>query len=197
MAGLFLCLLMILFFKVTIFKDRWMQPLLFATPVYLATLSWTTLSNTRKYVRFFLLVAVVVLLLMPGRTIFASHLGDYNRLNSPYSAFSAQLREVGFNKGVIVTQSRLVGGNLKMFFPDSIVLAPEVPLFSYPTDSDWLIVWDATKRAELPEGLQKIAARLVPADLAVLQPRFIESNCNYSTDRTMRLGFLVIRKEAR
>jgi hypothetical protein len=195
LTGLFLCLLLILLFKVTVFKDRWMQPLLFATPVYLATLSWTALGNTRRYALFGLFVAVVVLLLMPGRTIYASHLGKYNRLNAPYSALSAQLRDAGFKNGVIVAQSRLIGGNLKLSFPGSVVLAPEVPLFSYPNDSDWLIVWDATKQAAMPDVLREAAARLVPADLAALEPRFVESTYKYSTDRTMRLGFVVVRKE--
>ena len=196
LAGLLLCLLMILLFKVTVFKDRWMQPLLFATPVYLATLYWTRLENTRAYVRFGLFVAVVVLLLMPVRTMFASQLGDYNRLNSPYSAFSAQLRGAGFSGGVIVAQNRLVGGNLKMFFPDSVVLAPEAPHFGYPKDSDRLVVWDATKKPEMPEALRVFAAEVLPAGVNMLEPCFIESSLKYSSDRTMRLGFVVVRKEA-
>ncbi|WP_306536102.1 glycosyltransferase family 39 protein [Geobacter sp.] len=199
LAGLVLCLLMILFFKVTLFKDRWMQPVLFATPVYLATLPWARLTpvNARRYAQFTVLIAMAVLLLMPGRTIFASQLDTYNRLNSPYSALSAQLRDAGFKEGVIVAQSRLMGGNLKMFFPGSVVLAPEVPLFRYQTESDWLIVWDATKRAEMPDRLREFATRLAPTDLNALQPRYVQSLYKYSTDRSMRLGFLLVRREAR
>ncbi len=195
LAGLFLCLLMILLFKVTVFKDRWMQPLLFATPVYLATLSWTRLANARGYLRFCLLVAVLVLLLMPGHTIFASRFGTYNRLNAPYSAFSAQLREAGFRQGVIVSQNRLTGGNLRMAFPDSVVLAPEVPRYDYRTGSDWLIVWDATKNAEMPDKLRKFAADFVPVDFNAVKPHIIEATSKYSTDRTMRLGFILLRKD--
>ena len=195
LAGLFLCLLMILLFKVTVFKDRWMQPLLFATPVYLVTLSWTKLANARGYFRFCFLIAMLVLLLMPGHTIFASRFGTYNRLNAPYSDFSVQLRAAGFREGVIVSQNRLTGGNLRMAFPGSVVLAPEVPRFDYRTGSDWLIVWDATKNAEMPDKLRKFVAEFVPADFSAVEPRIIEATSKYSTDRKMRLGFLLFRKD--
>jgi 4-amino-4-deoxy-L-arabinose transferase-like glycosyltransferase len=196
LMGLCLCVLMILFFKVTVFKDRWMQPLLFATPLYLVTLSWGrfTLANARRYAGFALFVAVTVLLIISGPTFCASQLGKLSRLNSPYAAFSVQLRQAGFQNGLIVAEDRLVGGNLKLFFPESVIVAPKVPVFAAPPDIDRLIVWDATENAEMPDHLHKFVGTL-SADFDQLQVQYIQSPYKYVADRSMRLGFLLLKKK--
>lgn len=195
-TGLVLCILMVLLFKVTVFKDRWMQPLLFATPIYLVTLPWMRFNpvNVRRYAGFALLIALAVLLIMPGHILYASHTGTLSRLNSPYAALSAQLRKAGFQGGLIIAQGRLLGGNLKLFFPESVIVAPEVPAFTAPSDTDRLIVWDATNNAEMPEGLHKFAGTLSSVDLNSLPAQYIQSPYSYVADRSMRLGFVLIRK---
>ena len=195
LTGLLLCILMVLFFKVTVFKDRWMQPLLFATPLYLVTLPWAriTAANSRRYAGFALFIALAVLLVMPGYILCADHVKTLSRLNSPYAAFSAQLRQNGFQDGLIIAQGRLVGGNLKLFFPKSVVVAPEVPAFTAPPDADRLIVWDATDSAEMPDYLRKFAGTLYSADLSSPQAQYIEAPYKYVADRSMRLGFLLLR----
>lgn len=195
-TGLGLCILMVLLFKVTVFKDRWMQPLLFAAPIYLATLPWMrfTPANVRRYTAFALFVALAVLVIMPGHVLYASHTGTLSRLNSPYAALSVQLRQAGFQGGQIVAQGRLLGGNLKLFFPESVIVAPEVPAFSSPPDSDRLIVWDASSSAEIPEDLCKFAGTLATVDLNSRPAQYIQAPYNYVADRSMRMGFVLIRK---
>jgi hypothetical protein len=190
--------MMILLFKVTVFKDRWMQPLLFATPLYLVTLPWKrfTLINARRYAGFALFIAAAVLLFMPGHTIFASQSGNMSRLNSPYAIFASQLQQAGFQGGLIIAQGRLVGGNLKLFFPDSVIVSPEVPAFSAPPDADRLIVWDATKSSEMPDYLLKFAGTLCTTDLSRLQPQYIQAPYKYVADSSMRLGFLLVHRVA-
>lgn len=196
LAGLFLCVLMILFFKVTVFKDRWMQPLLFITPLYLVTLTWSRISiaNTRRYAYFTLTVAVAVLMFMPGRTLFAFQLGIPSRLSAPYSALATQLHANGLQPGIIIAQNRLVGGNMKLFFPESVVAAPEIPLFTAPATSNRLLVWDATTRAQMPVNLQKLAKAL-SLDINHLQPQYIQAPYKFNAERSMRLGFLLVGKE--
>lgn len=197
-TGLGLCILMVLLFKVTVFKDRWMQPLLFATPIYLVTLPWMRFNpaSVRRYASFALLVALAVLLIMPGHILYASHTGTLTRLNSPYAVLSAQLRQVGFQGGLIVAQGRLLGGNLKLFFPESVIEAPEVPAFTSPSDTDRLIVWDATTNPEMPEGLHRFAGTLSAVDLNSLPAQYIQAPYKYVADRSMRLGFVLIQKGA-
>lgn len=197
LTGLFLCVLMILFFKVTTFKDRWMQPLLFATPLYLVTLSWErfTLTNVRRYAGFALFIALTVLLIICGRPLCASQTGRLSRLNSPYAAFAVQLRQAGFQNGLIVAEDRLVGGNLKLFFPESVILATKVPVFAAPPDIDRLIVWDATENAEMPDYLHEFAGTLLSADFDQLPAQYIQAPYKYVADRSMRLGFILVKKE--
>ena len=195
-TGLVLCILMVLLFKITVFKDRWMQPLLFATPIYLVTLPWMRFNpvNVLRYANFALFIALAVLLIMPGHILYSSHTGTLSRLNSPYAALSTQLRKADFQGGLIIAQGRLLGGNLKLFFPESVIVAPEVPAFTAPSDTDRLIVWDATNNAEMPEGLHKFAGTLSSVDLNTLPAQYIQSPYSYVADRSMRLGFLLIRK---
>lgn len=197
-TGLGLCILMVLLFKVTVFKDRWMQPLLFATPIYLVTLPWMRFkpTNVRRYAGFALLVALLVLLIMPGHILYASRTGTLTRLNSPYAALSTKLRQAGFQGGLIVAQGRLLGGNLKLFFPESVIVAPEVPAFTAPSDADRLIVWDATNSPEMPKGLHRFAGTLSPVDVNSLPAQYIQAPYKYVADRSMRLGFVLIRKGA-
>ncbi len=197
LTGLFLCVLMILFFKVTSFKDRWMQPLLFATPLYLVTLfrGPFILVNVRRYAGFALFVALTVLLVICGRTLCASQLETLSRLNSPYAAFAAQLRQTGFQNGLIVAQDRLVGGNLKLFFPESVILSPKVPVFAAPPDIDRLIVWDATENVEMPDHLHKFAGTLLSADFDQLPVHYIQAPYKYDAARSMRLGFILVNKK--
>lgn len=196
LTGLVLCSLMILFFKVTVFKDRWMQPLLFATPLYLITLSRGsfTQSSARRYAVFILIVAAGVLLFMPGHTLYASKLAQVGRLNHPYAALSEQLRLSGFRGGMIISQGRLLGGNLKLFFPQSIVVAPEVPLFAAPVEADRLIIWDATDSPIMPENLRKFAATFTDAEMTRMKAEYIQAPYKYAGDRSMSLGFILVRK---
>ena len=198
LTGLGLCILMILFFKVSVFKDRWMQPLLFATPLYLVTLPWARWNpmNVRGFAVFSVVGALAVLVGIPAHTLGASTWGDPGRLNAPYAALAAQLRQAGFKGGQIIAQDRLVGGNLKLFFPDSVVEAPEVPSFAASINADRLIVWNATRKDEMPDKLRDFAATRSCPDPSHLQPQYVQAPYQYAADRSMRLGFVRIGRDA-
>lgn len=194
-AGLLLCVTMILCFKVTSFKDRWMQPLLFITPLYLVTLQQGrfTLSRARGYLALCLVVAAVVLVMMPGHVVWGGRTGDFGRLNAPWDRLAAELRGTGFTGGVIVAQGRLVGGNLRLFFPQSLVVAPEAPPADVPQGKARLLVWDATDSDGLPEGLRAFASgRFATEQQLSAPPRYVEAPYRYASGRAMRLGFLPV-----
>ncbi|WP_162604738.1 glycosyltransferase family 39 protein [Geomonas edaphica] len=194
-VGLSLCVVMIICFKVTAFKDRWMQPLLFLTPVWLVTLhpERFTQARVRGYLSFCLVVAVTVLILMPGHVLWGPRVGKFGRLNAPYDRLAAALREAGFADGVIVAQGRLVGGNLRLFFPESQVVAPEAPASVVPQDKARLLVWDATKDAALPDGLRDFAlGRFASPQQLASPPRYVEATYRHASDRAMRLGFVLL-----
>ena len=194
-AGLSLCVVMIICFKVTAFKDRWMQPLLFLTPVWLVTLhpGRFTLARARGYLSLCLAVAVAVLILMPGHVLWGPRIGKFGRLNAPYDRLAAALREAGFTDGVIVAQGRLVGGNLRIFFPESRVVAPEAPAPVEPQGKARLLVWDATRDAALPEGLRAFAlGRFASPQQLATPPRYVEATYRHASGRAMRLGFVLL-----
>ncbi len=190
LAGLGLCVLMIVFFKVSVFKDRWMQPLLFATPLYLVMLPWArwNLTNARRYAAFTAVVAVGTWAVIAGRVLHVSDRGSVSRLSAPYAALASQLRQAGFHGGHIMAQDRWVGGNLKLCFPESVVEAPEVPSFAAPADSDRVVVWNATNQSEMPEMLRDFVRVRAGTDAGSLPTQWIEAPYSRASGRSMRLG---------
>lgn len=193
--GLVICVLLILLFKVTTFKDRWMQPLLFATPIGLLT--WHagrfTFPRARGFARLALGIALALLVALPATVLWTKG-GKVRRLNAPYDALAAQLRQGGFREGLVIASGRLVGGNLKLFFPESVVAAPEVPPVAPPAAGDRVLVWDATKEPGLPAPLADFAAAAYRIGPEALQGevKYIEAPYKYAAQRSMRLGYLLV-----
>jgi hypothetical protein len=133
--------------------------------------------------------ALVALVALPAAAPLASLTGKFTRLNAPYAELAAQLRASGVSPKVIVAENRLVGGNLKLFFPESRVVVPERVALPGLPPTDRCVVWDATRRREMPPALATFAATLCENDPAS-SPRFVEATQKYSRTRTMRLGFV-------
>jgi lipopolysaccharide core galacturonosyltransferase RgtB len=134
------------------FKDRWMQPLLFATPIFLVMEILGRLDD-RRWKRLLALnglIAVGVFVVLNSTPAWAAATGHYRYLEPDYARLAAQLRERGFNGGVIAAESRRISGNLKLYFPDSPALATEVPPVPAPRNVPWLAIWCAAEDRSIP-----------------------------------------------
>lgn len=193
--GLGLCLLMVLGFRVTNFKDRWMQPLLFHAVIYGALRSrpWLDVAPARRLLTAAAVVALLVLTVLPGRTLLAGRLDDLNRFNAPWSSLGAELRQTGFRGGNIIAQDRWVGGNLLHLFPGSTTNVPELPLFRSRDRTPLLVVWDATRHEAMPAPLMELLLRSGVVAPEKQQPAFVSAPYRYAAHRRMRLGFLLLQ----
>jgi 4-amino-4-deoxy-L-arabinose transferase-like glycosyltransferase len=194
LLGLALCLVMVLGFRVTNFKDRWMQPLLFHAVIYLALRArpWLDRAAARRLLAAAGAVALLVLLALPGRTLLAGRLDDLNRFNAPWTALAGELRQAGFTGGSILAQDRWVGGNLLHQFPGSRARVPELPSIPAAAGPPWLIAWDATKRPALPAALQAQVQRSTGLDPSGLEPSYVSAPYRHAGHRRMRLGYLLL-----
>jgi hypothetical protein len=192
LLGVILCLAIVLFFRVTHLKDRWMQPILFATAIYLPLLLRQQLGGKgmRRLLAVAVAVALVILTLLPARTLLASHLKGRNQLNAPFDHFSEALQQAGFDGGNIAAGNRWLGGNLRLRFTTSSVFVPELPAPPTHPEAPWLVVWDATRKTEIPAELRQLCENL-PGCGWDAPPRFLEAPSLYS-DGEMRLGFLLL-----
>ncbi len=191
--GGLLCGGLILVFRVTHFKDRWMQPLLFASAIYLPLLVRRRLADhgLRRLAAVASVVAIVVLIWLPGRTLLASQLGKSNRLNAPFSVLGQALRQAGFEGGDILAGNRWVGGNLRLRFPGSVVRVPELPEPPVRPAVPCLVVWDATRHRAMPSNLRDLCEKL-PGCRADDPARFVEAPLQHA-DGKMYLGYQLVR----
>jgi len=192
LAGILICFGLVLGFRVTNFKDRWMQPILFSATVYFPFLVGQRLDRIRlrNLLAVAATVALLVLLLVPGRVFFAAHLKGRNQLNASFSQLSESLRQEGFTGGNIAASDRWLGGNLRLNFPGSPVFVPELANPGPRADAPWLVVWNATRHGDLPGALQRLCSSL--AGCRTLDtPRYVEAPSLHG-DGVVRLGFLVV-----
>jgi len=191
LIGILLCLVVVLLFGVTGLKARWMQPLLFSAGIYLSLVLHTEIQKKglRRLVITAAAVAVLILTMLPMRTLLASRFEGQNDLNAPFDTLSEALRQAGFTEGNIVAGNRWVGGNLRLRFPHSSVVVPELTTSQFLSADSWLIAWDADRSREIPAGLAQLCEKLSDCRLEGV-PEYIEVPGLYG-DAPMRLGYLI------
>ncbi len=174
-------------------KERWFQPVLVLMAICAAFLVQHRLTPTAER-RFALAiggVALLVLAILPGGVLTVGLTNYVGRLNAPFGALSQQLEAQTGRPAVIAASHRLIGGNLKLFFPQSTVVSPEFEM-RCPTNTPWLLVWDASKSAHPPAVLLDLVRRLRGGDAidaGNLPLAYAEAPLKYSHSKTMKLGF--------
>ena len=160
--GLGLSLCCVLAFQVTNVKARWFQPLLFVLPVLMLAHVRPRLSPARQRILFLLagLVMVVVPAIMYGGVVVAGWTKRLTNLNVPYNELSARIRQAGFTNGLILAENRIIGGNLKLQFPDSVVAVPEVVPAGLPQAAPVMLAWKPGARHSPKPALLQFAASL-------------------------------------
>ena len=187
------CLAMIIIFQVTEMKDRWLQPILYLAPIAAALWAFPRLQGWRVGAMLAVsgLCAVLVMVMLPLRTLGGPKIDRINPLNSPYAALTEQIREAGFRDGAVLASFNLLGGNLRLQFPEASVVTPEYPNFPLPRDRAMLLVWEATRYAPMPGNLIELYQRVTGEPLATPQPRYIDASMLYSDRHRMKLGYLL------
>ncbi|MCB2216290.1 glycosyltransferase family 39 protein [Desulfofustis glycolicus] len=143
-AALLLIVAVILVTETTQIKQRWLQPFLFIFPLLLLMCTPTAEPPTRRTAIFALitvLTAAIVTAVIPLR-IFLVDLSDGPRRdNYPFPALARTIADSGFTGGTIVAEDKFIGGNMRLFFPESTVITPSLPLQPYRLTPQLLVVW--------------------------------------------------------
>lgn len=172
---------------------RWLQPFLALVPLWvflrLERLG-VPVPRLRRYLGWAGLVAVLLLAAMAARLTVAPQLGKYSRLQMPMPELAAAIRAHGFTRGLVVADSHALGGNLKLHFQDSRIVAPGFGLERLPPAprSPVLLVWDASREQALPAALQDVVPRLAQARRQPLRIRYLSRPYHGAGDRRMTLG---------
>jgi len=154
-------------------------------------------AAVRTFLRICLAISLVVLLLLPARTILAAQRNTFDALNVPYHRFAEQLKDKGFAQSLILAADGLVAGNLRLQLPNSTVVAVDLPQPRLVPHDNCLLAWDATENPEPPPPLLELASSL-QCSVDLNPPDLLEAPYHYAGDppRMARLGTMRCRPPA-
>ncbi len=166
LLGLFL-----LFSGGTVFRSRWLLPLLFYLPLLgMALLSETAWkgANLRRFQRLLLLVLLLVPLGLTARAWLKPSIGDFTKPHFPARALVDAIQEAVALPGLVIAQDTFIAGNLRPWLTGVFVTAPPV---DFPLRQIWnggkvLLLWNGDQSAGPPKQLLAYAeghlGRLLP-----------------------------------
>ncbi|MGB3225690.1 MAG: glycosyltransferase family 39 protein [Desulforhopalus sp.] len=156
----FILLTVVLVFKVTYVKDRWLQPLLFLVPLFFFSRLDSSLISPKRFKIFLGVIAVTataIYLAFTIRVAGASYIDRFSRLNYPFTAITDDLRQTGFSNGLIISNNRFLAGNMLIQFPDSTALIPGYRFESRTAPynlSVAVVLWEADLFPAMPPELE-------------------------------------------
>ena len=153
-------------FKVTGFRARYLQPVLVWTPVWFVLLIRDYLTPARLKVLLGLsaVIALGILIIAPGRVLLTEKLNKPNHnevLVTPYRQLARDLAPMVQRADCIIGRDHGIAGNLRLWFPEKLVIDPEVgPLFT-PVKGSCVLVWGDNEQppAELMKFVQSATGK--------------------------------------
>ncbi len=155
----FVLLGMVLVMQVAYVKDRWLQPLLFVTPIFFFNRIPPHSITPRKFKIFLTITtitAMAIYLALTFRVMGVSYTKNFCRLNFPFRIMAEDIRNSGFSRGLIISDNRFIAGNMHIQLPDTIALIPGYNFESLTKDSGYTtaaIMWDIFASPYIPPKL--------------------------------------------
>ncbi len=198
LVSLGICLLMVLVFRVTHFKDRWMQQILFFLP--LALLPWMRHAFEREGGRGMRVLAmcfgIATLIGLGGRS-FAAPSG-VTRFNLPYHEIASKLKNEVTTADLVVTDRMLLGGNIRMAVPSARIAVPKAPVFNGLKPDRALILWGEDESPRIRGAFKEYLTRMFSSeDLDAAKCGTVQAPLLYMPDETMTVNYAVITRHSR
>ncbi len=155
-----LVLLAVLATRSTEVKERWLQPVLFVTPLVLMVLAESRLTVVRErlLVIFSAAIGIVLMIALAVAYLVPTVSGAPFRALAPFAELAEDIGDLGFADGVILAQDFYIGGNLKLHLPEAAVAETEYGLSTLPADhqaTPVVVVWSG-RRERPPKGLRTL-----------------------------------------
>ena len=184
--------LLVLLAHSTGFKDRWFQPILTALPVVAAALVETRLTSKRLYWMCGISTAVMVAvaIALPGRLLVAERLHREEPLTRPYAQLAGQIAPLIPGNSLVICDTRLLAGNLRLGLPNALVLPPELSPLMKTRQAHCLLVWDATRDEAPPPALLAWRMQFAPQASGDIGPRFFSATYRFHKSKQYCLGLL-------
>jgi hypothetical protein len=132
------------------FEAHWLLPVLFVFPLWLMTRVDPVLLQPDAWKRIWQVFGVIL-----GSAVAAGFLAHQH---FPTFEVAERARSLGFERGVVVADTPLLAGNLRLEFPGSTVCAARLGTGVPPhvaTNQTALIVWDLGKHKQVPDATRE------------------------------------------
>jgi len=186
-------------------RERWLQPMLVCAPVLAVTLVRERLNASRLKIVLALAAVVMigVIAAVPGRILLAERLQRTEPLNRPYPTLARQLRTRLGSAPLVVADTRLLAGNLRLNLPGwHIFVTPDLAALLADPRQPCVVVWDAMPRKAIvgpatdfvpagpPEPLREFARQRGVENPDPSRMEFISATFQYHRQRQMWVGVL-------
>jgi 4-amino-4-deoxy-L-arabinose transferase-like glycosyltransferase len=140
--SIFILITMLIFIFITHttqIKDRWFQPILFFF-ILIPALFYNKPYFLRYYIGSGMLIALLVSLILPGRTLLANYTNHTSRPNMPYPTLLSQIQQNIPEANTILAETQLIAGNSLPIFSNIQIILPKYQLSITPVLGKALII---------------------------------------------------------
>jgi len=194
-------LIIVLLFQVGYVKDRWLQPLLFAFPIFLFSRlgdQQLTARRMKAYLGIVGIAAASVYLAFTLRVVAAEKLAKFCRLHFPIAAMARDISGTGFAGGLVISDNRFLAGNFSLALPDSMALIPGYNFESLAKQGDdAVILWLADNQPLPPKTLTDYLGQRFGIDLAALPIRYFEHLNLYAEHSSTKIGAIFVKRSTK
>jgi 4-amino-4-deoxy-L-arabinose transferase-like glycosyltransferase len=191
-------LIFVLLFKVTYVKDRWLQPLLFAVPIFFFSrvpVEKITRGRSKAFLSVTVVAAMAVYIAFTLRVTAASYINAFCRMNYPFSAMAEDIRQTGFNSGLIISDNRFLAGNMHFQFPQSPALVPEYRFENLPATQGYnngIVIWMADKSPAIPEKISLFLSEKYAINVKDHEIKYFVHTYKFGRTETVKLAVMPI-----
>lgn len=193
------CLMIVFIFQVTAFKDRWMQPVLFLLPVALLPLmeKYLTHQQGKLMHRISAAMALFILIAFSSRVALAPYVGVVTSLNYPYSEVIAKLDEQVRTSDLILSQSSLMGGHLRLKYPSArVAIAGSSGLYHDSPVQSVLIVWETGSSWKNDPRLSTLVEKLLGEEISTSSFPEITQTYTFYPEKNMTVSSALLTPQS-
>ncbi len=191
-----LLLVLVVGFRMTGLKERWLQPILISAPVLAVAIVRNRMDTVhlKRLLAVSALVMVAVTVVMPGRILLAEKLKRHEPLTYPYRVLAEQMASVVPESSLVVTDTRLLAGNLRLNLPHRLVVNTELTDFFADHQQHWFVAWDTRRGEEPPRPLREwLQTHMPDGSLPSAPSHYFTATYQYHHQGQMRLALMRIR----
>lgn len=189
-------IIVVVLFKITYVKDRWLQPLLFAAPLIFFSGVEIKAITEKRFKRFLLiavLAAMAVYIAFILRVVSGPLSHTYSRLSYPITDLAAEIQKTGFTSGLIISDKRFLAGNMLFQFQVSNAVIPGYNFEQLPYSSDHtmaIVIWKADISPGMPPQLAAFIKNKYNINSTDYMVNYYEQPYKYSNQDSIKLAVL-------